>query len=846
MSFDAPVTPAMGGMEDDHLAPLKRNQACKQCKRRKTKCDGARPSCAPCMRSHAHGVRSAHRNGTSLPVLVCTFGDEDEQSPGSGDAGSSRAEVGRGTKRPASGQGERPVPVAPLARDSEVNELKSRIAELEGKLSSIGSSTGSHHSSSGPSPSVLRPQISSLHDIWPTPSHVSPDNYNQSSLGQSGPPPSRDGSRIEEIGTGFDGAHENGMPAGMGGAMAGDWGIDYLFIMPANWPRRLPSPFLLQHLVETFFDHVPQTSRLLHRPTLLAGIKLPPTSPNFPFPGLLHAVCAAAAPYTAWVHSIPPEDVEDAVQRHLADGHDPTTIADFGLAQAEAGMRAVDTVTSSFALGRGGSVLHITQTLCILTDVYLNKGMCLKGWLTATQPSQIILALEVLKRKNKKKYAETPILGPPASSLEREERLSTLWWTFLNDAGGALYSALAPVINLADVESPLPTSAKDWAKMDAMFENPQDATSYDLLYSHPVEDPFVLVIKIAILLSKIARFDRWIRDWHHRDPVPGDDFAGMSKQSFKDYLQNVETFVANVPPAYKNIYKLLDPSSPQKLDANILFIHILPSIAVAIMHEPFLQWTPTDPATLMTQKACEEIVGILHLIPSNLDVATIMTPLMLYTLNAVGLILCDFVKHALKSQSYGMAARHRTDLETIRNLLDRYGQRHTLGLAMSHFLGEYVAYTTFPTSTGPPNARRLLPNRQDAYPISSGGVYTVMAGTAPSPTPQQTPILTPGASASRSGGSSTGMTPADEAREVIVGCLGGGLGHAAMNQPVEGEWGESAVRASAMHAVGLDSAGPWAEIESRGQRGGVREEGVEQHLGQEQLLAGYGASAGGF
>ncbi|WVQ82738.1 hypothetical protein IAT38_004870 [Cryptococcus sp. DSM 104549] len=732
----------MGGIDNDGLAPLKRNQACKQCRRRKAKCDGARPNCAPCMRSHAHGVRTAHRNGTPLPDLVCTFGDEDEQSPGSGDAGggSSRLEAGRGLKRPASRQGERPVPVATSARDSEMNELKSRIAELEGKMSSMVSSTGSHHSSNGLSPGVLGHQLNSLQDIWPALSNA---------LTITLPPatPRR----------------------------------DILRPRPPNFPLTPP----------------PQPPR---------RHQAPPTSSNFPFPGLLHAVCAAAAPYTAWVHNIPPGSVEDAVQRHLAEGNDPTTIEDFGLAQAEAGMRAVDAVTSSFAMGRGGYVLHITQTLCILTDVYLNKGMCLKGWLTATQPSQIILALEVLKRKNRKKYAETPILGPPTSSVEREERLSTLWWTFLKDAGGALYSSLAPVINLADVESPLPTGAADWAKMDSMFENPQDAKSFDLLYSPVCLGYLVLVIKMSILLSKVARYDKWIRDWHHRDAVPGDDLAGMSQQSFKDHLQSIETYVANIPPAFKNIYKLLDPSSPQKLDANILFIHVLPNIAVAIMHEPFLQWTPTDPATLMTQKACEEIVGILHLIPSNLDVATIMTPLTLYTLNAVGLVLCDLVKHALKSQSYVMAARHRSNLETVRDLLGRYGQRHTLGLAMSRFLGEYVDYSTYLTTTAPPtdSVRRLIPNRQDVYPISSGAVYTVTAWTPPSATPQETPILTPGASGS--GDNWTGVAPEEKASEV-PGCLGGEVG-----PPVEGEWGDSTVRASAMRAVRLGSgAGQWAD-----------------------------------
>jgi len=49
---------------------------------------------------------------------------------------------------------------------------------------------------------------------------------------------------------------------------------------------------------------VPSISRLIHRSTFEARLKLPPTHPNFPHTSLLHAICAVSARYSAAVHTI--------------------------------------------------------------------------------------------------------------------------------------------------------------------------------------------------------------------------------------------------------------------------------------------------------------------------------------------------------------------------------------------------------------------------------------------------------------------------------------------------------------------------------------------------------------
>jgi hypothetical protein len=69
----------------------------------------------------------------------------------------------------------------------------------------------------------------------------------------------------------------------------------YSSLLWSNWPERLPNPTLLAHLVETFFSCHPHAVRLLHRPTFVASLQLPPSHADFPALSLLHAICALAS-----------------------------------------------------------------------------------------------------------------------------------------------------------------------------------------------------------------------------------------------------------------------------------------------------------------------------------------------------------------------------------------------------------------------------------------------------------------------------------------------------------------------------------------------------------------------
>lgn len=59
-------------------------------------------------------------------------------------------------------------------------------------------------------------------------------------------------------------------------------------------------------------------------------------------------------------------------------------------------------------------------------------------------------------------------------------------------------------------------------------------------------------------------------------------------------------------------------------------IHILPNVALCLIHEPFVDWNAAEQNHAMTQvqKGFEGVLGILHLIPSNLDMTLVAGTLM--------------------------------------------------------------------------------------------------------------------------------------------------------------------------------------------------------------------------
>lgn len=79
----------------------------------------------------------------------------------------------------------------------------------------------------------------------------------------------------------------------------------FLPLVHLSWPPGLPAADLLRHLVDVFFVFHPHSHRLLHFPTFMGSLALPPNHPKFPAAPVLHAICAMGSLYTAAVTSPP-------------------------------------------------------------------------------------------------------------------------------------------------------------------------------------------------------------------------------------------------------------------------------------------------------------------------------------------------------------------------------------------------------------------------------------------------------------------------------------------------------------------------------------------------------------
>lgn len=61
-------------------------------------------------------------------------------------------------------------------------------------------------------------------------------------------------------------------------------------LLIAGWNPDLPSPAVVNHLIDVFFKCDPCGSRILHQPSFLAALQLPAYHSKFPHVALLHAI----------------------------------------------------------------------------------------------------------------------------------------------------------------------------------------------------------------------------------------------------------------------------------------------------------------------------------------------------------------------------------------------------------------------------------------------------------------------------------------------------------------------------------------------------------------------------
>ncbi|KAK7694814.1 hypothetical protein QCA50_002002 [Cerrena zonata] len=242
---------------------LRRNQACLSCRKRKLKCDAARPHCGTCVKQWQAVISVPPPVGYAHPTEPqCSYD---------------------------------PVEGLPIAPDVDPAD---KIRMLEDQISQLKTQLNESRTFNSRSESPSRYYI---------PSHARVGSALSNSPGKS-PAASPNGNGIvlpqasldmgtkqfstsspESLYRGSTGSPELRQPAGASGG-------EMLF---SGWDPDLPNPDVLNHYIDVFFRCDPCGSRVLHRPAFLASLSLHPKDANFPHSAVLHAICASASRWSS-------------------------------------------------------------------------------------------------------------------------------------------------------------------------------------------------------------------------------------------------------------------------------------------------------------------------------------------------------------------------------------------------------------------------------------------------------------------------------------------------------------------------------------------------------------------
>ncbi|KAN0100701.1 hypothetical protein V8E55_000685 [Tylopilus felleus] len=226
---------------------LRRNQACRSCRKRKLKCDAARPHCGTCVRQWQSLISVPAPPGYAHPAEPQCVYD------------------------PVDGLALAPDtdPIEKIRMlEEEVSKLKIQLQEQSNIVSPSHHNQAYHRPSSAPSSAGSgqacaigsKPSLHSIKNVW--------------SLRQDSSTPEQP---VVDRGS----------------------ADSVLELMYSGWNPDLPEPQILDHYIDVFFKCDPCGPRILHRPSFLSAMRLHPRDPAFPHSAILHAICASASRWSS-------------------------------------------------------------------------------------------------------------------------------------------------------------------------------------------------------------------------------------------------------------------------------------------------------------------------------------------------------------------------------------------------------------------------------------------------------------------------------------------------------------------------------------------------------------------
>ncbi|TEB39284.1 hypothetical protein FA13DRAFT_1656590 [Coprinellus micaceus] len=586
---------------------LRRNQACRTCRRRKLKCDAARPHCGTCLKQWQTTISVPAPVGYAHPTEPqCSYD---------------------------------PVEGLTLAPDTDpldkIRQLEDQIALLKHRL--YDKQGGNRSASPGASDSggITLPRASLAMSL------ISPGSPGDSS----------------------------GSPDLGGGKKAGD-SDPFMDLLFSGWNPDLPDPARLNTYIDVFFKNDPCGSRVLHKPSFLAAMKLSPKDPGFPHSSILHAICASAS---RWY----PQDVIT-----LPDSTRRDQFAEFHASKTR---QYIDKTMAS-----GEDIFSVMQACILLSWYFYQEGRWVEVWIFAGFQTRVAVPLRLNYPGTFSTHGNNSpgaYLAPPKDLRDLESRRRTWWMTILFDriasVGGWIHA-----VDERDLGTELPLRTEDFESEAHVPSNPQDMSTPDVFTTHPPRytDSFLLLIKAVMLFGRVTDFN--VRGNLRAPTAPRADQNPYELAGFKELDKLVcDDFLANLPPIFRNNPGITETPEGATLDTDLYMVHIIPHAATITLHNPYINFADTNNVSMArcVNAAKEILKAFYRLGQDSLDV-TKLHPFVTICWYLAAVVLVQLCKHYIETGDSERESRIWGEINVLRFAMLEYGSRSPIGTRQERLL----------------------------------------------------------------------------------------------------------------------------------------------------------------
>lgn len=517
--------------------------------------------------------------------------------------------------------------------------------------------------------------------------------------------------------------------AGSGMYDAAGYSTEGFEMVHGGWNPDLPEPRLLNHLVALYFSRDTCASRILHRPTFMIAMSLPPTHPDFPHPALLHAICASASRWTTATKST----------RMTAKG-ERDRFAEFHAAKTRT------YIDQTIATGQ--NIFSVLLASIVLSWWFYSEGRWVEVWSHAGFLTRVCIPLGLNFPGTHRSHNASPYLAPPRNATDLEQRRRAWWMCIMFDrivsVGGWPHS-----VDERDVGTELPLRRVDFEAETGVPSNPQDLTAEGLFTRHnPLyTDPYLLFLKACLLFGRVTDYNTRmvnLRNAPRSEPtftssssslqqnpatLSATDFKGDPRMAagFRGLDKLVsESFLASFPLGMRSCLGVVQQSGTgvedvdgTALDTDLFMAHTVPHAATITLHNPYIDFSdPHCPSANRCLRAARSILNAYYLLMSTSFDIKRLHPFVTICWYLAAVVLVQQCRRLIDIGDRQNEAAVWGEINLLRQAMIEFGTVSPIGIRQEKLLQGLMTDITRLTSQAQPLSVRI-----PLYPFSRKSLY---------------------------------------------------------------------------------------------------------------------------